>query len=62
MTGAQSDSKDQQRIHDFRTENWFIQASSSPKDIVRHTFISLTIKMRQMEMITKVEIFRHERI
>lgn len=33
MTGTPGDLKDQ--IHDFRTENWFIQASSSPKDIVR---------------------------
>lgn len=37
--GPQSDSKDQHKIHDFRTENWFIQASSSPKDIVRKNFI-----------------------
>lgn len=27
-------SKDSRPIHDFRTEDWFIQAASSPKDIV----------------------------
>lgn len=30
----QDGSKDARPIHDFRTEDWFIQAASSPKDIV----------------------------
>lgn len=33
-TQITDDLKDAHSIHDFRTENWFIQAASSPKDIV----------------------------
>lgn len=34
----QDGSKDARPIHDFRSEDWFIQAASSPKDIVSAAF------------------------
>lgn len=39
-----SSSTEKKSIHDFRTQDWFIQAASSPKDIVSWSSIFIPLK------------------